>query len=502
MLTITTTHNPATDLGFLLHKHPDRLQVFEFPFGNAHVFYPEADPNRCTCALMLDIDPIRLTRRGNTQGSTPESLLQDYVNDRPYAAGSHLSVVIAKVFGTALAGRCQDRPDLAASPMPLTVTLTSLRAPHGAHLVHRMFEPLGYRVEVETPPADPNFPQWGDGYHHNVTLESDHLTLSQVLSHLYVLTPALDNQKHYWMDRQEAQKLLRFGQDWLARHPDRTLISARYLGHRTTLIAQAVRGLEAQDQEDQEEPEDYENLHESPEDAGAAALNPEEDDTPAPSAPGPDEPTEAQLERPMSLGQARITAVLEELRDSGAATVLDLGCGEGALLRHLVQENRFTSITGVEVSPMRLARAGRRINLKNMTPPERQRVSLIHGSLMYRDPRLHGFDAAVAMEVIEHIDPPKVDMFQDAVLAAARPRTLVVTTPNREYNVLFDSDPPRLRHRDHRFEWTREEFQEWADRAARAHGYRVRLRGIGEEHPQHGHPTQMAVFTRGTRNPD
>jgi 3' terminal RNA ribose 2'-O-methyltransferase Hen1 len=151
LFTMTTTHVPATDLGYLLHKHPARLQTFDLSFGQAHVFYPEASPDRCTAALLLDIDPLQLVQtRG--QSTSADFLLQPYVNDRPYVASSFLNVAIGEVFGTALSGRCQEWPELAATPLPLEARLAVLPCAGGESMLRRLFEPLGYHVTAERHP--------------------------------------------------------------------------------------------------------------------------------------------------------------------------------------------------------------------------------------------------------------------------------------------------------------------------------------------------------------
>ena len=472
MLTITTTHQPATDLGYLLHKHPDRLQHFELGFGTAHIFYPEASEERCTAAMLLDIDPINLTSRGNRAHSTPPSLLQDYINDRPYTASSHLSVAISKVLGTALSGRCVDRPELVNKPIPLSVTIASVHSRFGTQLVHRLFDPLGYTIETDTPPMDPNFPQWGDSPYHNITLSSDSLTLSEVLVHLYVLLPALDNQKHYWINQDETDKLLRFGQGWLESHPAKDIITRRYLGHRRTLYERAAQEMETeQEEEDTQDP------------SGEDALQ-----RPARSQ------TETDLERPVRLQELRTKAMIDQLHAADAHNIIDLGCGQGDLLAELIKEPHFTRITGLDVSLHSLERARRKLRIAKMTPEQQERITLLHGSLTYLDDRLKDADAAVATEVIEHLDASKLQAFQEAVLAYANPRTLIITTPNREYNTLFTTMETELRHRDHRFEWTRQEFKDWANAAAEDNGYQVSFAGIGPEDETLGHPTQMAVF--------
>src|SRR3954471_23490163 len=162
LLTISTTHRPATDLGFLLHKHPDRLQTFDVPFGQAHVVYPEAGEERCTAALVLDVDPVELVRRGRGASSFA---LAEYVNDRPYVASSFLSVAMLTVFRSAMAGTAKDRPELAATGLPLEAELPAVSARGGEGRARRVLEPLGYAVEVEPLALDPAFPDWGTGRH-------------------------------------------------------------------------------------------------------------------------------------------------------------------------------------------------------------------------------------------------------------------------------------------------------------------------------------------------
>jgi 3' terminal RNA ribose 2'-O-methyltransferase Hen1 len=159
LLTLTTTHRPATDLGFLLAKHPDRLQRFALSFGAAHVFYPEASDERCTAAVLLDVDPVGLSRGRKSAGGPP---LEPYVNDRPYVASSFLSVAIAQVFGSALAGRCKERPELVETPIPLRAELPAIPSRGGEAFVRSLFEPLGYTLEVLRHPLDPRFPEWDD----------------------------------------------------------------------------------------------------------------------------------------------------------------------------------------------------------------------------------------------------------------------------------------------------------------------------------------------------
>lgn len=463
LLTITTTHSPATDLGYLLHKNPSKVQGFDLPFGRVWCFYPESRPERCTAGLLLDVDPVWLVR-GRGGPSADGGTLDQYVNDRPYVASSLLSVAIAQVLGTALGGRCKDRPDLVREAIPLEARLAVVPCRRGPEFLSEMFEPLGYTVRAERHVLEPAFPDWGDSPYYTLTLAAK-CRLSDLLSHLYVLVPVLDDAKHYWVGDDEIDKLMRHGGQWLANHPQKETIARRYLKHQRGLIRRAIDQLTA---------EETPGLEQS-------------------DAAGQRE--EAEVERPLSLNTQRLGTVLAVLRECGARRVLDLGCGEGKLLRMLLEDRRFERIVGVDVSNRALEIAASRLNLDRLPPLKRERIELWHGSLMYRDRRLDGFDAAVAVEVIEHLDPARLAAFERVVFEFARPGTVVLTTPNAEYNVMWPTLPAgRFRHRDHRFEWTRGEFQAWARGVAGRFGYGVRFLSVGSDDAAVGPPTQMGVF--------
>jgi 3' terminal RNA ribose 2'-O-methyltransferase Hen1 len=462
LLSITTTQESATDLGYLLHKHPGRFQSYDLSFGRAHVFYPEASGDRCTACLLLDADPVGLVR-GKGSG---EGLLAQYVNDRPYAASSFLSVAISQVYGSAMQGRCKDRPELVATPLPLSARLDVLPVRGGEGFLRKIFEPLGYSVEAERHPLDERFPEWGESPYFSATV-SKTTTLSELLTHLYVLVPVFDNQKHYFVGDDEMEKLLDKGEGWLGDHPEKEEIARRYLKFRPGLYRQALA-----------------RLVETEETAEA------EDESA--------EPADLVLERTPNLNEQRHGAVLAALRASGARKVLDLGCGEGKLLRALLKDKQFEQIVGMDVSVRALELASERLHLDRLSENQAARIGLIHGSLMYRDRRLEGFDAAAVVEVVEHLDPPRLAAFERAVFEFARPRVVVLTTPNREYNVTWENvGADKLRHPDHRFEWTRSEFQAWASEVSSRFGYTIRFLPIGPEDPALGPPTQMGVFERG-----
>ncbi|MFF7558377.1 3' terminal RNA ribose 2'-O-methyltransferase Hen1 [Streptomyces pseudovenezuelae] len=478
-LTISTTgtpERPATDLGYLLHKHPEKAQAFSTSYGRAHVLYPEADDQRCTAALLLEVDAVALVRRGKGKGrgGAPDSALAQYVNDRPYAASSLLAVALSAVFSSAMRAVCAAKPELPSQPRPLRIEVPALPARGGPELVRRLFEPLGWTVTVEPVALDSEFPEWGDSRYVRLELESTQLTVAEALRHLYVLLPVLDDAKHYWVASDEVDKLLRAGEGWLPGHPEQKLITSRYLSRRWSLTREAMERLELVRlaEADDSEVEDIDNAVEAE--------------------------TETE-EKPTPLAVQRREAILEALRAAGAARVLDLGCGQGQLVQALLKDPKFTEIVGVDVSVRALTIASRRLKLDRMGERMASRVQLFQGSLAYTDKRLKGYDAAVLSEVIEHLDLPRLPALEYAVFGAARPRTVLVTTPNVEYNVRWESLPAgHVRHGDHRFEWTRQEFRAWASAVAERHGYDVEFVPVGPDDPEVGPPTQMAVFTLGT----
>jgi 3' terminal RNA ribose 2'-O-methyltransferase Hen1 len=465
LLTITTTYGTATDLGYLLHKSPFRVHSFEQAFGKTHVFYPEASPELCTAALLLEIDSIGLVR--NRRGPSGEAhSLEEYVNDRPYVASSFLSVAIARTFATALTGKSKERQELADTALPLETRITVLPCRGGEILLRRLFEPLGYDVTAKRHTLDEKFPEWGESPYFTVTLKGK-IRLSDLLTHLYVLIPVLDDDKHYWVGDAEVEKLLRHGEGWLREHPERELITNRYLKHQKRLAREALSRLIGEEE------------------------------------PATDEVAEARareeeaIEKSISLAEQRMGAVLAALRSIGAKRVLDLGCGEGRLLRELLKDKTFAEIVGMDVSHRALEIASRKLRLEDLPATQKERIRLIHGSLTYRDKRLAGYDVATVVEVIEHQDPPRLAAFERVLFEFARPQTVVLTTPNVEYNVRFETLPAgKMRHKDHRFEWTRAEFQFWANAIAARFGYSARFLPIGPEDPIVGSPTQMSIFTR------
>lgn len=457
-LSITTTQHPATNLGYLLHKHPDKVQTFSTAGGKAHVFFPEASDERCTAILLLDIDPVELVRTLKVPGQS--RVLQHYVNDRPYVASSFTSSAISNVYSSALNGRCSDRPEWVDLPIALEAQIPALKVKGGLGLLERIFYPLGYTLHAERLPLDEQFPEWGESSYFSITLQHQ-IPLQHLLQHLYVLLPVFDYERHYYISSNDIEVLLKKGETWLKDHPEREFIVRRYLNN-THLSKMAL-----------------------------ARFN-EDEDTELEEI----EPVPSTEEERINLHQLRLNAALEVLKASEAKTVLDLGCGEGRLLKMLLREGQFTRIVGADVSFQSLQVAARRLYLNEMTPKQKERIELVQSALTYRDRRFVGFDAAALIEVIEHLDLERLPALERAVFEFARPKMVVVTTPNREYNAHYNMSEDKLRHRDHRFEWTRQEFATWVNGVAEKFGYIARIEGVGEEDPKWGAASQMAVFQR------
>lgn len=447
------------DLGYLLHKNPDRVFEREISVGNVTIFYSGIDETRCTAVLHLAVDPVSLVRGKNQS----DGLLTQYVNDRPYAANSFLSVALTRCLGQSLAGKSKERQELADASLPFEAKVTPISAAGGQEVIASLFEPLGYAVTATRLGGSDESDLF------EIALAGS-VRLRDLLSHLYVLVPVLDNAKHYWIDRSEIDNLLDKGEGWLADHPAKELIARRALKHRPSLAMLALARLaESEGDADDEEQN------------GPPKLDPEQ-----------------ALEQPIRLHDLRLDTVVSRLKDRNAASVLDLGCGEGRLLQRLLKETGINRMVGVDASVQSIERAARRLKLKSAGDALRERITLQMGSLTYADRRWQGFDAATLVEVIEHIDPPRLSALELSLFGHARPRWVVVTTPNREYNALFEKIAAGgLRHPDHRFEWTREEFRDWAAAVADGNGYSVVFEPLGPEDETHGAPSQMAIFERG-----
>lgn len=460
LLTITCEGPHAADFGFLLHKHPASVFERETAYGRLTLFYTESDPERATVALICDVDPVALVR-----GEHRAAALDQYVNDRPYVASSLMSVALREAFSSALGGKSKDRPELVAERLPLRARVPAVNARGGAAVVERLFCPLGYDVTITPIAVDSGAPAAADTELLSFAI-SGAQTVHDLLSHLYVLLPVLDATKHYYIADDEVDKLLEHGRGWLGNHPEKVLISNRYLKHRRSLVREAI-----------------------------SQLTPDQ-----PAEDAEEQEREDALEGAMRLHDLRIAAVMHALEEANPPVrrLIDMGCGEGKLLGALLDSRQFAwdELVGVDVSPAMLTIAEKRLRVDQLPIAMRDRIKLILGSVLYRDRRLAGYDAMTLVEVIEHIDEDRLDVARKVIFRDLRPGRVIITTPNVEYNARLASLPPgQLRHVDHRFEWTRAQFRSWCE-GARAYQYEIQYRDVGPGDAEVGPPTQMAVFDR------
>lgn len=460
LLTITYEGENTQNLGFLLHKNPDRAQQFELNYGRAYVFYTEVSNERTTAALLLDIDPIDLARGkiGSRDGG-----LFDYVNDRPYSATSFMSTAISRIFGTSMSGKCAKMQSLADTPLKLTAYISSLKDGGDTELASQLFEPLGYTVKTERTLLDENFKEWGISPYIALTI-SGTVRLADMLNHLYVLIPVFDKQKHYYITDDEIEKLLSHGEGWLASHPYKEKIARRYFSAKKSYARRTIDILLAGETDDNENIEISEN-------------------------------TETEKHTP--LNTQRLNTVRDTVLASGASTVIDMGCGECRLTSLLLNERQIKRVTACDVSIRELEKASGRLHLDRMQPYRKNKLTLMQASLTYRDKRFEGYDCACVIEVIEHIEPMRIPAMERNIFEFASPRTVIVTTPNKEYNENYQFlNKDELRHNDHRFEWTRDEFKKWTEHICGTFSYTCEISGIGDSDGNCGTPTQMGVFTK------
>jgi len=452
LLTITYTGNNTTNLGFLLFKNPYRPQKFEMGYGDVYIFYPELTDEKTTAALLLDINPIDLTR--GKEGSDMGGLF-DYVNDRPYVSSSFMSVAIANVFRTAMTGRCDEHQELADSEINLEAMIAMLPCRGNTLMLNRVFEPLGYEVKYESFIMDENFPDWGESKYVNLTIKGK-VKLSDLLKHIYILIPVFDRQKHYWIGNDEVEKLMRNAGEWLLNHPEKEYITSRYLKRLNPLVNKAFAQLNSETTLDMDT-------------AAQAEIT----------------------EKKLTLNERRLGCVVAALKNCRAKSVIDIGCGEGKLLRFLARDKQFQKLAGADVSTLALERAAEKLN--NDTALS---VNLFQSSLTYKDSRFKGYDAVCVIEVIEHLDLSRLPAFEHVLFGFTRPRIVILTTPNMEYNVIYENiSECGFRHSDHRFEWTRSGFKNWAEKTAVQYGYNVEFSEIGDVDKYLGASTQMGVFT-------
>lgn len=436
ILSITTKGKDADKLSFLLHKSPDKFHEFTISSGKAYVFYPVYSPEEVCASLMIDLNPVDLTR--GREGSSNNGIF-DYVNDRPYTSSSFMTTAIAQVYSTAMSGRCKHYPNLVDVKRDFEVEITALKVLTNFE-INEILEPLGYEVRYDIYKLDDEFEDWGNSKYVTLNLKIN-TTLSTLLKQLYVLIPVFDNNKHYYLNKDEIDKLLEKGAEWLEGHPMKEFIIRRYLNNR---YLESV-------------------LDQTPKDKLKQTLN-----------------------------TIRLNTVAEKIKELNVDSVVDLGCGEGKLLKLIIENTNVSKVIGADIDIKSLKIASKKLKYDS----EGERLQLVQSSAVYYDKRFKDVDLICLVEVIEHIDEHRLQFVIDTVFNNYKPKNIIITTPNVEYNNVYEMNDDDFRHDDHRFEWTRAEFEKWCNDICSEYGYKVTFNTVGEVDEKYGSSTQMGVFEK------
>lgn len=443
-LTIHAKGENAGNLSYFLGKHPDRPFTRETKYGKVEAKFLHYRQNEVIFYITFHPNGLSLVKESDFHQ------LEDYINDREFSLSSIFLTNIRHSIGYVLS----DEKEGITENMHFSVSLSPLSTRLPDHAITELFEPLGYDVSIEKIESDYTF-DVDSGRVVSLTLTSQ-TNVVDVFRHLYVLIPIMDNYKHYDIDSNEAEKLLRFGAKWLEQHPKREFITRRFVGYRKGLANDVLSTFEPKEKE---------------------LTNNEEPEVKTP------------------LGKLRYSAFADKVKELPIQSVVDMGAGEGRLVELLVQNEQLTEILACEPTVNGLDRMKRLISILERKKKVRVKPSIIQSSLFYRDERLLHKDALILCEVIEHIERERVDQVLSTILSYYQPTYFIFSTPNYEYNDIYGLEGA-LRHNDHRFELTRKEFHSLVERHANENNYSFDIIGIGEEHTELGFPTQMAVLKK------
>lgn len=454
-LAIKATGEGAKMLSFLLSKNPQNLYDRMEKGYRVRLTYTVFSDSEVEALIFVTPDPVELVK------NSPDTYeITQYINDREFVVSSIFCSNTRSALGTALNGRPKEEYlDWAKHAFQLTIGFGPVATDLPDAAIKNLFEPLGYQTEIERGRADYNFQFKERSSARFINLQSK-VTLQNALQHLFVLIPVLDDYRHYFIDEREIEKLERYGEGWLADHPLKELIIKRTLRFRE-LIDQMVL-----------------NSHQT------ELIN--EAVTPEPNI------SSQPVVRLNKLRYQRLVKIIEDL--AARESIVDFGAGEGKLSVRLGFIPGVKEILAVEPTEKEQLRA-----LKRFSEASRKDDFIaptpVWGSLFYYDEQLCGKDVMILSEVIEHIDESRLPRVMDTILGSYKPQVLLITTPNAEYNPVYQMEEG-IRHKDHRFEWSRAEFAEWTYCLARNYAYEVQIDGIGEEAEGYGHPSQLAILTR------
>ncbi|MCK1992095.1 3' terminal RNA ribose 2'-O-methyltransferase Hen1 [Peribacillus muralis] len=443
-LTINASGNNVKAISYLLSKNPNNLYERKHKGHVVRLFYSTFTETEMEATIFVTPDPIELVK--NTANSYD---ITHYINDREFAVSSIFCSLIRSALGTALNGQPkEEHAEWVNHPFSFQFDFGPVVSTLSDNQLRELFEPIGYEVSITRPDIQYSFDMKDRSSTRTVSLKGLK-TLQEGLRHLFVLIPVIDNYKHYYIDEKEIDKLERYGEGWLDDHPMRDFI-----------YRQSLRFKEVYSIVENKKPEMKKDDKESK----------------------------------VRLNDLRYEKIFDTVSQMHPSSVVDFGSGEGKLSVRLGFIEGVKEILAVEPSQSATLKAlGRFDKVK-----DKEKFVIpkpLWGSLFYYDEELKNKDVIILCEVIEHIDEHRLPKVMDTILQDYQPRALILTTPNREYNEVYDMEDA-LRHNDHRFEWTRAEFQQWCTARNHDDSYDLRFEGIGEEHVTQGCPTQMCVFER------
>lgn len=443
-LTIQASGDNVKAISYLLSKNPSNLYERNHKGHLVRLFYSKFTETELEVTIFVTPDPIELIKNNSNSYD-----ITHYINDREFAVSSIFCSFIRSALGTALNGQPKEEHiKWVDHPFPFTFEFGPVVSTLTDEKLMNLFEPIGYEVTINRPEIEYSIPIKTKSSARYISIKGMK-TLQEGLRHLFVLIPVIDNYKHYFIDEKEIEKLERYGEGWLEQHPLRDLI------YRQALRFKEIYSLVENSSKDEKKIEPVKKVR---------------------------------------LNELRYEKIVNTVSEMKPRSVVDFGSGEGKLSVQLGFVEGITEILAVEPSESASLKALERFNkVKNkekFVNPE-----LLWGSLFYYDERLKDKDVIILCEVIEHIDESRLPKAMDTLLHDYQPGALIITTPNRDYNELYDMEE-HLRHNDHRFEWTRAEFRQWCTERNHGNDYELLFDGIGEEHASQGFPTQMCVFKR------
>ncbi|MNM55135.1 RNA repair, ligase-Pnkp-associating, region of Hen1 [compost metagenome] len=434
-------------ISYFLGKNPINPYIKETKYGTIEVKFIEYKSNFVDVYIVFRSKGLEMVKESEFKG------LEHYINDREFSISTIFLSNVKNSIGHVLS---YDYDEIDTNfDFSLTLGPISTKLPNEAIL--ELFEPLGYDTEIKEIQLDYDFKIESSGVY-EITLNKT-CNIVSLFRHIYVLIPVIDNYKHHFISKDEVDKLLRLGDGWLATHPKNEFISKRYVGYRESLFKTVITSLENEKEVEESK-------------------------------------IEEQKEEKVGLGKLRYLEFAKQVENLGVTEVVDMGAGEGRLIELLAKNKNLNQLIACEPTLTGRQRMYARIDKLDRKKLLSIKPQVIQSSLFYKDYRLVNKECIVLCEVIEHINADRIDNVMDIILNYNKPKHFIISTPNFEYNVLYETMKTKFRHGDHRFEMTRKEFKEFIDKHAERCGYDVEYVGIGESHEQYGYATQMAVMKR------